>query len=708
MRRRASTICLLFSLLILGCGLTICPGIAQIELSSLKEEQKENVPAESPQASLSNLLRQVSQEMAALNTGTNASAEVTRQAEKLRQIQKLAEEQLRLVTEVSRNIPPLPEERPDLAGKGPPWSVLVLDQFRAQIHLRRAYVEKQRAVVEDAVQEADYAQKQLAQRQQELRALKEAASPVGEQLVRGQDDALEIRLLEQETGVQKLRLKRRRQEIELTEKELTALEHALVPLRKKAHFPEADFQDILVQLDQREANLRRQTNNQLLELRPLEAGAMSPTSVAAIREHRRLMEEAEERLRLVEPDRATWQRRYDLFNREVPIATRRTWRDESRQRVLRLERLLRVKHLRIVEIKEQIRGKTADKGTEEQNAGSDVRLLNAVELALAALQRSRDLENNLVADLDLFSATAPIRTFWTGIWARVLRAWRFEIASIDERPVTVRKVVLALLFLLIGLRVVKWVSRRIIQRLLHRAWVAESTSIAISTLMFYLMAVIVSVIALGTAGIPLTLFTLLGGALAIGLGFGSQNLINNFISGLILLIERPIRVNDMVEVNNTYGKITHVGLRCTQVRTFSNIDIMVPNSTFLESNVTNWTLTDDLVRAELFVGVIYGSPVEKARALLLEAARAHEKVLSTPAPEVMFMDFGDSALILRLYVWVRMRSPADRDRVLSDLRFSTDTLFRENNLVIAFPQRDVHMNTAKPLEIRMVRDKPDD
>jgi small-conductance mechanosensitive channel len=205
--------------------------------------------------------------------------------------------------------------------------------------------------------------------------------------------------------------------------------------------------------------------------------------------------------------------------------------------------------------------------------------------------------------------------------------------------------------------------------------------------------------------IPLTFFTHIGGALAIGVGFGSQNIVNNFLSGLILMMERPIKIGDIVEVENVRGTVEWVGARSTRIKTFDNLRLVVPNSTLLQNKVINWSLSDDIVRREILVGVQYGSPVRKVESLLQQAASEHSVVEKYPKPIVLFDDFGDNALTFMVLIWIRMSRTGMAhlyiSQVESDIRFRIDELFRQNDIVIAFPQRDVHIDTLKPLEVRV-------
>jgi len=211
-------------------------------------------------------------------------------------------------------------------------------------------------------------------------------------------------------------------------------------------------------------------------------------------------------------------------------------------------------------------------------------------------------------------------------------------------------------------------------------------------------------VAMRLVSIPLTAFALLGGALAIGLGFGSQNIINNFISGLIVLVERPMKVGDIVDVDGVSGVVERVGPRSTRVRTFDNLHIIVPNSSFLERNVVNWTLSDLTVRRNVSVGVAYGSDPRETSKLIRRALDEHGRVLKTPTPQVFFWDFGDNALVFKAYFWLQLQPNTSFYEIESDVRHRIHKLLSEAQITIAFPQRDVHLDTVRPLDVRMVRD----
>jgi potassium efflux system protein len=196
--------------------------------------------------------------------------------------------------------------------------------------------------------------------------------------------------------------------------------------------------------------------------------------------------------------------------------------------------------------------------------------------------------------------------------------------------------------------------------------------------------------ALGVLGVSATSLAVVFGALSIGIGFGLQNIFNNFISGLILLFERPIQVGDYVEVNNIWAEVKEINVRSTIVQTFDNATVIIPNSDFISQQVTNWSFKDPRMRRHVDVGVAYGSDIELVRRTLLEIPERIPKILKLPRPDVLFMDHGDSALIFRLRFWVHVDSYYTST---TDVRFELDRRFRELGIEIAFPQRDLHIRS---------------
>ncbi|QTA80834.1 Mechanosensitive ion channel [Desulfonema limicola] len=213
---------------------------------------------------------------------------------------------------------------------------------------------------------------------------------------------------------------------------------------------------------------------------------------------------------------------------------------------------------------------------------------------------------------------------------------------------------------------------------------------SINSIITYVVWAVAIIISLSFIGFSTASLTVVFGALSVGLGFGLQNIFNNFVSGIILLFERPIQVGDIVEVNGIWGEIKNINIRSTQVQTYDNASLIIPNSEFISSQVTNWSFKDMRIRRKLNIGVAYGSDIELVRKLLIEIAKNTENVLLYPEPNIVFQDFGDSALIFVLRYWTHL------DYFFStqtDIFFEVDRLFKENNIEIPFPQRDVYIRS---------------
>jgi small-conductance mechanosensitive channel len=198
-------------------------------------------------------------------------------------------------------------------------------------------------------------------------------------------------------------------------------------------------------------------------------------------------------------------------------------------------------------------------------------------------------------------------------------------------------------------------------------------------------------LALLALGFEFTKLTIMVSALGVGIGFGLQSVVNNFVSGLILLFERPVRVGDYIELGGNWAEVKNIGLRATTVQTLEQADVILPNADLVTNPVTNWTLSNRRVRVTVPVGVAYGSDVTLVMETLIACAKASPKVANTPAPQVLFLKFGDNSLDFELRVWVW--DAEERLRVKSELHQAIDRSFREAKIEIAFPQRDLHLRS---------------
>jgi small-conductance mechanosensitive channel len=226
------------------------------------------------------------------------------------------------------------------------------------------------------------------------------------------------------------------------------------------------------------------------------------------------------------------------------------------------------------------------------------------------------------------------------------------------------------------------------EKILKESGMEEGLQDSITTITVYVVWTMGIIFALDAFGFNATTLMVVLGALGIGLGFGLQTIFNNFISGIILLFERPIQVGDDIETNGIWATVKKINVRSTVVQTYDNASLIIPNSDLISSQVTNWSFKDKRLRRNITVGVAYGSDIELVKQTLLEVAENTPRVLRLPKPDVIFKDFGDNALIFILRIWTKVDYFY---AVETEVRFAIDRLFRERNIVIAFPQRDVHI-----------------
>jgi len=292
--------------------------------------------------------------------------------------------------------------------------------------------------------------------------------------------------------------------------------------------------------------------------------------------------------------------------------------------------------------------------------------------------------------------------------------WNFELFTAEDsleldgrkitvtRSVTVGKSLGAILLLVLGYLVVAWLLRRLERAMVDRLKAEPAVARIARRWLQFLLIAILFVLALDIVKIPLTVFAFLGGALAIGFGFGAQNLLKNLMSGIMLLIERPLKVGDIVEIGGVVGTVTNISIRASTIRSANGIETLVPNSTLIESNVTNWTLSNQRVRREIKVSVAYGSDTRTVSDTLLSVADRHGQVLKEPAPRVIFEDLGADGLAFALEFWIDFGKGADSRLIASDLRFMTEKALAEAGIGIPFPQRDVHLDASRPLPVEVV------
>lgn len=241
----------------------------------------------------------------------------------------------------------------------------------------------------------------------------------------------------------------------------------------------------------------------------------------------------------------------------------------------------------------------------------------------------------------------------------------------------------------------KLIRQLLVRTILPKANLEKGVIASIASITRIIIMFVGSVVIIQTAGIDLSALTLLAGALGVGIGFGLQNITDNFISGIIILFEKPIKVGDRIEVGDVQGDVISISFRATMILTNDNISIIVPNSEFISRRVINWSHNDRNIRFRIPVGVSYKEDPEKVKKILLEVAGKNPHINNNPPPTVLFSEFGDSSLNFHLAVWTTTHT--DKPNMLkSELYFEIFKRFREENIEIPFPQRDLHIKPPLP------------
>ncbi len=329
---------------------------------------------------------------------------------------------------------------------------------------------------------------------------------------------------------------------------------------------------------------------------------------------------------------------------------------------------------------------------------------------LSHAEQMRSESNQL---LKLSSVSERVTQGFAALGDRAENVWQHELFTTEEkiigengavvtrtRGISVGKIVLGVIGLAVGLFVAQTLAHLVRNHLGRRFSVETARAAFLEKVLYYSLLVLVVLTTLNWLRIPLTAFAFLGGAIAIGVGFGAQTLMNNFISGLILLAERRIKVGDLIDVDGHLGRVIDLGTRCSRVRKFDGVDVLVPNSYLLEKNVVNWTLSDSQHRYDFIVGVAYGTPTDLVVSTLTEAIEAQPEVLKEPAAAVAFEAFGDNALTFHVYFWLDI-ARSDALKVGTQIRLRIDRLCREAGIEMAFPQRDIHLHTSQPIAVRV-------
>lgn len=285
----------------------------------------------------------------------------------------------------------------------------------------------------------------------------------------------------------------------------------------------------------------------------------------------------------------------------------------------------------------------------------------------------------------------------TNIVDAISRVLQFKLFEINQTPITLSSVLMFLVVLLSFLLISRVLNRALLRRILTRFHIERGIQYTMIRVSHYLIMITGAVVAFQFVGIDLSGLAVIFGLLSVGIGFGLQNITSNFVAGLILLFERPIKTGDRVTVGDTEGDVIAINMRATTIRSLNNIAIIVPNSEFVSSNVINWSHGDPKIRLDIEVGVSYGSDLDLVLKALKEVALGHTDVLDSPEPEVLLASFGDSSWNMKLRAWVA--HPKRHYVTRSEINCAIVRKFKEYGIEIPFPQRDLHVRSPLPVPV---------
>jgi small-conductance mechanosensitive channel len=283
--------------------------------------------------------------------------------------------------------------------------------------------------------------------------------------------------------------------------------------------------------------------------------------------------------------------------------------------------------------------------------------------------------------IKIFHSNHPFLMLMSDIKLLLSAAWNYKIyVASDNQAILIGNILIALLLFVFGIKLAHRLSRHIKKKL--PSSLDKSTASAFERISYYFFLIIVTVFVLDITHVPLTIFTVIGTTIALGIGLGSQNMANNFISGLIIIFERPIKLGDIIEIRNVIGKVTNIGARCVSITTPDNIIMLIPNSSILQDIVINWTLEDSILRHGLDFIVDNSSDIKIFDQVVLKAANEHKHILKSPAPETLLKGLCKDGFKIELKFWTDLSVSGHNKYVINELNRNLISLFKENNIKI--------------------------
>ena len=609
-----------------------------------------------------------------------------------------------------------------------PYSVALLDGFQSELDVTGEKLRSARLAI-NAAKTSEELESQRLSKLQALRRrlidrLNDAPSDVD--LKRRVENA-SVAIEAAQSGVElaQAELETSKLEEELAKKRQELLQLKIQLVQDSFRFSEATLQTQLdtLEKDRDQATERLKTLKKSEEVSSerlntlLEDGipdSEQVSEIAARQEwvttHQRKRRLLEEKLEYILSRRDLWEWRY-LAHQNQASTNYAEWLESTRGLLNRLNKSSQVLDTELTQIRGTLSGLLNNEEESEQELDrwreiqiqALVNRQKAIEDLLAYHKETASLAKRLQVELTLQDQQRSVGERVGDAWGSLVDFWNIELYTMGDSAVTVGKLCVAVTVLILGLGLVGRFTRFLSARLIRVLPIRENVKANLERFLRYFLILLVFLFSLHVVNIPLTIFTFLGGTLAIAVGFGAQNILNNFISGLILMVERPVRAGDMVEVDDTLGVVEEIGARSTRVRIPTGIHVILPNSVLLENKVVNWTLEDSRIRTKVCVGVAYGSSPQQVIDLITQAASEVKEVLSNPGPIVTFDDFADSSLNFTVHFWVAVATPMDRDRACTRVRIHIDELFKEHDISIPFPQRD--LNFHQPVPVRIVAEK---
>jgi small-conductance mechanosensitive channel len=640
----------------------------------------------------------------------------------------------------------------------PPYSILLTDRLREELQNERLKLSSGEAAAATLEQIIEENRKSLAQAEGKIRQINEQLEGATDpavvarlswqrelERVRSQVAAGTVAVLEQERMIG-------REHASGSRSRLGLLQRQLVIADAGAKFTQTDLDQVKAQIDREREQLERelaetQTRRVVLvqaldaareELRLAKARPDSPAATMARASE--LISAREAQLEAVDTgtrvlrlmleggnmERAMWELRFAAYDtrsvetlrdsrHRLEVVARRLnlWRDHERQRLDVSSSQVQIQQTRLSglapdsDLLPLARERLAALGERD-------RLLLRFVRAIEHMERLTERwEEGLRAAEGRLPFAGRVQNLFSDARSFFQKLWTFELFTAEDtitvdgqkitgkRSVTIGKIIMAVFILVVGIWITGLIARVLEPLIIRRLKIEANQARLIRRWLRALMVACLVLFSLVSVKIPLTVFAFAGGALAIGLGFGMQTMLKNFVSGIIILFERPFRVGDVLDVSGQRGIVTSIGLRASILQLWDGTETLIPNSALLENNLTNWTYSNRKVRFSVTVGVAYGTDPRRVIQVLEEVAGRHGLVESEPKPQVFFTEFGDSTLTFELRFWIDV-AKANSAQVSSDLRLMIASSFTEHGIVIDFPQRDIHLHSARPLQVQVV------